>query len=148
MKVEEGIEVDAPVETTFATFSDFEHGAELLADVELIQMVSGGPTGVGTRWRETRRSFRRSQTEEMWVTEFEPPHHFVVEADSRGTHYRSRYGFKPLSPQVTHVTLEFEAEPVSAAAKCAAPIAFLFKRSSAKAFRKDLEQLKDQASSR
>ncbi|MBI5879673.1 MAG: SRPBCC family protein [Chloroflexi bacterium] len=142
MQISERIEIDAPRERVFEVFCDIPHAAEMLDGIEQIEVLGDERFDIGFRWRETRTMFGKQATEEMWVTMFERPASFEVEAASHGTHYLSVYRFEPLGDQRTAVTLNFTGRPVALASKLISPLAILFKRSSAKAFRADLEQLK------
>lgn len=142
MKISDRIEIDAPRERVFEVFCDIPHATEMLDAIEEIEVLGDEGFDVGFRWRETRTMFGKKATEEMWVTKFERPVTFEVEAESHGTHYLSVYRFEPLGDRRTAVSLEFTGRPVAPAAKLMSPLAILFKRSSAKAFRADLDQLK------
>lgn len=104
--------VNAPVERVEALLTDIEHAAEHIRGIKRVEMLTEGPFGVGTRWRETRVMFGKEATEEMEVTEYVPQKYYAVEAESHGTRYRSVFKFEP-SNGGTNVTLEFGATPIS-----------------------------------
>lgn len=60
--------IQAPPERAFAAFADFPHAARSVSGIERIEMLTDGPVGAGTRFRETRIMFGREATEEMKVT--------------------------------------------------------------------------------
>jgi uncharacterized membrane protein len=145
MVIEESIEIAAPRARVFEVFTDIPNAAEMLDGINSIEVLSDeGDFGEGFRWRETRTMFRKEATEEMWVTKFDAPASYTVEAESHGTHYRSVYAFEPADDnnESTWVDLTFEGRPVSTAAKLMSPFAVFFKSATSKAFRKDLAQLK------
>ncbi|MGH2577387.1 MAG: SRPBCC family protein [Actinomycetota bacterium] len=78
--------------------------------MERVEMLSEGPFGVGTRWRETRRMLGKEATEEMYVTASEAPTRYVAEADSRGVHYVSEFVLTPEGDDATAVRLVFGSE--------------------------------------
>ncbi len=117
--------VKADPDTTFRVFADIPNTATMIAGIDSIEMLSEGPVGIGTRWRETRIMMGKVATEEMWVTGFDPPRSYVVEAESHGTHYHSRYDFEPAEGG-TRVTLRFEGRPQSIAAKLMTIVGYLF----------------------
>lgn len=102
--------VDAPVERVWSVATDLSRATDVLSAVTRIELLTDGPFGVGTRWRETRRMFGKEATEEMWVTACDPAHGYTVEADSSGAHYVSTFTFTPVA-EVTDVTLSFDARP-------------------------------------
>lgn len=102
--------VAAPVERVWEVFTDLGRAAERMSGVESIQVVTPGPFKVGTTWRETRRLHGKSSTEQLTVTECDPPTRYVAEAESKGTHYRSEFTFTPDGPGRTEVRAVFGAQ--------------------------------------
>ena len=117
--------VKADPETTFRVFADIPNCASTIAGIETVEMLSDGSVGIGTRWRETRIMMGKQATEEMWITGFDPPRSYMVEAESHGTHYHSRYDFEPVEGG-TRVTLRFEGRPLSLTAKLLTIVGYLF----------------------
>ncbi len=117
--------VKADPVTTFRVFADIPNAGSMIAGIESLEMLSAGPVGVGTRWRETRIMMGKAASEEMEVTGFDPPLSYVVEAESHGTHYHSRYDFAPVAGG-TQVTLRFEGRPLTLTAKLLTVFGFLF----------------------
>lgn len=117
--------VEADPEITFRVFADIPNATSMIAGIENIEMLTDGPVGIGTRWRETRMMFGKAATEEMTVTAFDPPRSYTAAAENRGTHYHSRYDFEPAEGG-TLVTLRFEAQPRSLAAKLLSVVGILF----------------------
>ena len=57
--------VETPVDRVFEVFSDIPRSHEMVDQIVRIEMLTDGPVGVGTRWRETRMMFKREATEEL-----------------------------------------------------------------------------------
>jgi len=133
--------IDAPPETVFFHCSDIPHAADRVSSIERIEMLSAGPVGAGTRWKETRRMFGKEATEEMGVTEFDPPRSYTVESDSCGTHYKSVLRFVP-EGSGTRVEMEFTGRPQTVMAKLSSPLAGLMSGTIKKALQRDLDELK------
>ena len=139
--------VDAPLQETFDVYTDLEHAAERVPGITKVDILSEGPFGNGTRWRETRVIMKKESTEEMWVTGCEPPHSYTVEANSCGTLYQTLFTFEP-EGKGTKVTWSFGSTPQTFAAKLAAPIfGLMFKGMMKKCMVEDLEALRDFAQS-
>lgn len=116
MRMEVSRQIAAPPEHVFALASDFAHAADHVQAIERVELLTPPPVGVGTRFRETRKVFGRSATEELAVTEFEPPRRYVVGCDSHGCRYRSEFLFTPRGGG-TEVRLTFEAQPLNLIAR-------------------------------
>ena len=82
--------VNAPADKVWAVISDIPGSAATLSGVNAIQMLSDGPYGEGTRWKETRTMMGRSETVEMWVSQADPPRSTTVKALQGGADYTSR----------------------------------------------------------
>ena len=65
--------------------------------------------------------FKKEATEEMWVTGFNPPRSYTVEASSHGMLYETLYEFEPEGDGTT-VRWTFKGTPQTFGAKLTAPI--------------------------
>jgi carbon monoxide dehydrogenase subunit G len=101
--------VNARPEKVWAVISDIPGSAATLSGVESIQMVSEGPYGEGTRWKETRSMMGRRETVEMWVSQTDPPRSTTVKALQGGADYTSRFTLAERDGG-TDLTLTFGAE--------------------------------------
>ncbi|MFN8125888.1 MAG: SRPBCC family protein [Candidatus Nanopelagicales bacterium] len=129
----------ATPEAVWAILTDLDRFADA-ADIEAIERLDDG-TGfdVGTRWRETRRMFGRSATEDMGVTAIEPGRSYRVEAESRGTHYRSVVSVAPHDGG-SRLTMSFQASGQNLVSKVmGATLGRLFTPMVKQALGKDLE---------
>ena len=133
--------IKAPIEQVFARASDFAALAETIAGIERVEMLTDGPVGQGTRFRETRMMFGRESTEEMEVVEFEPPRRYALGCENHGCRYHSELRFEEREAG-TEVTMTFEAEPLTFFAKIMAFLTRPLLKSMMKACAKDLEDLK------
>ena len=134
-------DIAAPVERVFETLSDIPNADETISGITKIEMLSDGPVGVGTRWRETRVMFGKQATEEMEITEFNPNKNYVVEAESMGCHYRTDIRFQE-SELGTKVEMEFGAKPITFFAKLMTPVSWMMRGTMAKCLNKDLDDCK------
>lgn len=135
--------VSAPLESVFEVFTDLEKAEERIPAITKLEMLSEGPFGNGTRWRETRVFMKKEATEEMWVTGFQPPQSYTVEAQSHGTLYETLFQFEP-EGDGTKVSWTFKATPQTFGAKLTAPLfGLFFKGMMRKCMLGDLEALRD-----
>ncbi|MFF8608741.1 SRPBCC family protein [Streptomyces sp. NPDC015346] len=95
------------------TMTDLKGMERILSGVDRVEVLTEGVFGVGTRWRETRKMFGKEATEEMTVTESEPPDRYVTVADSHGMHYVSEIALRPDGTGATTVRMTFSARPAA-----------------------------------
>jgi uncharacterized membrane protein len=134
--------VAAPVERVWALATDLEGAPRVVRGIESVEVLTPGPFGVGTRWRETRRMFGRSATEEMTVTAVEPHRSYSVEASGPGVRYVSTFAFAPAAGGGTDVTATFGGRPTTTVARVLAAVtAALGRRAIAKALEQDLQDI-------
>ncbi len=135
--------VSAPIDRVFKVYTEIEKAAERIPDITAIEMLSKGPFGEGTRWRETRVMWKKEATEEMWVAGFNPPNSYTVEAESHGMKYSTLMSFTP-EGDGTKVTWDFNGTALTKGAKIMAPIFnVLMKGTMKKCMVSDLEALRD-----
>jgi carbon monoxide dehydrogenase subunit G len=138
-------QVNAPPEKVFALMSDFPNGAKTVPAITRVEMLTSGPVGVGTKFKETRKMFGKEATETMEVTKFDPPRSFSLGAESCGQIYNSTISVMP-DGAGSKLSLSFEAKPVSFVAKIIGPLMFvMFKGTMTKCFEGDLEAVKAKA---
>jgi hypothetical protein len=140
--------VAAPPEKVFAVASDFRNAAGRLRGITKMELLTDGPVGVGTRFRETRVMFGREATETMTVTAFDPPRGYALGAESCGCRYHIEFRFTPKDGG-TDLEMRFEGRPLTLVAKV---LGFLMgpmiSKNCAKESEKDLDDLKAAAEGR
>ncbi len=109
-------QVAAPREQVFAVAIDFANAASFIQAIDKIEMLTEGPVGVGTRFRETRVVFGRPATEEMTLTGFDPPRSYTLGAESHGAHYETVFTFTEKGCG-TEIEMRFGVTPLSFMAK-------------------------------
>jgi len=100
----------------FAACTDFGGAAGWISAITRMEVLTPGPVGKGTRFRETRRMFGKEATETMEVIEFTPNTSYVLGAESCGARYRSTFTFTPLGAG-TEVEFRFAATPLTLMAR-------------------------------
>ena len=108
--------------------------------IERVEVLTPGPMGVGTRFRETRRMMGREATEEMTVTAFDPPRGYTLGAQSHGCRYRTELRFEP-SGSGTRMVFDFQAEPLTFGAKAMMLLMKPMMKKAAQMCAKDLEAI-------
>jgi len=133
--------VDAPLDKVFAEATDLTKWAERMSGIRRVELLTDGPVGVGTRFRETRVMFGHEATEEMEITGFDAPHSYTVEAESHGCRYRTDMSFKQ-NGNGTDLEMSFQAEPQTFLAKTMATMMKGMISKVGEACSKDLDELK------
>ena len=137
------VDVSAPLERTFEVYTDLPRVAERIPGVVTLEVLSDGPFGVGTRWRETRIMLKKEATEEMWVTACDAPHSYTVASESHGMKYSTLFSFV-VDQNGTKVTWDFTGSPQTLGTKVLSPLFnLLMKGAMIKLMRRDLEALRD-----
>ena len=108
--------VAAPPARVFEVATDFARAPEFVEGIRAVELLTDGPVGVGTRIRETRVFFKKEATEEMEVIEFDPPHSYLLRAESHGCRYLTRIRFEA-SGGGTDIVFSFDATPLTTFAK-------------------------------
>jgi carbon monoxide dehydrogenase subunit G len=103
--------IHASPEKVWSVISDIPASPATLSGVDSVQMLSDGPYGEGTRWKETRTMMGRSETVEMWVAQADPPRSTTVKALQGGADYTSRFSLAERDGG-TDLTLTFGADVV------------------------------------
>lgn len=89
--------IDAPAPQVWRVFTDLRARVGWLSTVDAVDVISDGPFGTGTTWRETRTiSDGTRVTEEFRVDHAAPPGRFTVTSPGIGANYRMTYTFTPV----------------------------------------------------
>jgi len=140
--------VEAPVEVVFDVATDLTHAAEHIRGIEKIELLTPGPVGVGTRWRETRRMMGREATETLEIKRFNVPNNYTVGCESCGCYFETTFGFIGRA-NGTDVTLDVRSQTLTLFAKIMSPIGNLMMgKTMRKLLNDDLEDVKRVAEAR
>ncbi|GAA2530335.1 SRPBCC family protein [Winogradskya humida] len=139
--------IEAPVVTVWRVFTDLPRRREWLSTVTRVDMLTQGPFGRGTVWRETRTMADGGEvTEEFRVRECAIPERFVVASPGLGADYRMTYMFTPVIEGRhrggTMVTVVQDGSPTAPAGRLLALVfGGLAARTVEGALRRDLDDL-------
>jgi carbon monoxide dehydrogenase subunit G len=133
--------IAAPVETVFTAATDFAHAAEHIRGIEMIELLTSGPVGVGTRWRETRKMLGSESTETLEVVGFERWKSYTIGCESCGAYFETTFRFDR-DGDGTLVTLDARTEARSLVAKLMSPIGnLMFGKMMRKCMSEDLDDI-------
>ncbi len=116
MKVDLERHFQAPIKTVFERLTNFADAPRVVRGIKNLEVLTPGPVGLGTRFRETRVMFGREAVEELEVTRWEPPNLYEVSTNSHGAAYQSTFTLNETRGG-TEVRLDFVATPQTLAAK-------------------------------
>jgi hypothetical protein len=139
--------VEAPVAAVFRVFTDLPGRRARLSTVVAVELLTKGPFGAGTVWRETRTMADGTEiTEEFRVDECVVPERFVVASPGIGAEYRMTYTFVPVLQGrhrgATMVTVVQDGTPTAPAGRFLALVfGGLAARTVEGALRRDLDDL-------
>lgn len=136
--------VNAPPELVFDLATNLPQAAQYITAIDSIELLTDGPVGVGTRWRETRTMFGRQATEEIVVTAFNRPHGYTAGGKSCGADFAFTFEFTPEGGG-TLLTQRVEWAPKSLLAKLTWPMGKMMLGTMRKAMQQDLCDLKRRA---
>jgi len=135
--------INAPVDEVWSIMTNLEGFPDAISGIEHVERLDeGSGFDVGTKWRETRTLFGRTATEDMWVTELDPGHSYVVEANSHGAEYRTTQSVEPDGDGGSVLLMSFSGNPTGTMAKVmSATIGRLFVNATRRAFEQDLADI-------
>lgn len=141
--IESTVRVHAPPHRVFEAITDLKNAPSRVSAIKRLELLTDGPMGVGTRFRETRVMFGREASETMEVTRFDPGRSYDLFASSCGCEYRSTVRVDAAPGGASDLTMTFDARPVTFSAKVMSFLmnAFL-RRAVCKAVEKDLSDIK------
>ena len=133
---------NASLETVWEVMADLENAADRIQAIVKLEVLTDGPVGLGTRFRETRIMFKKEATEEMEITAWDPPNSYTTEADGCGCHYICVITCEG-DGDGTNVTMSMSVVPLTTFGKImGALMGWMMKGACVKAFAKDLDDLK------
>jgi hypothetical protein len=114
--------------------SDFARAPERIKAITKVEMLTPGPVGVGTRFRE----WRDRQAMDMEVTAWSPPRSYSLRGYAMGTEFMSEIRCVPDGGAGTRLEMEIRMRPRTVGAKLFSPVLALTSRVMMKAFARDL----------
>lgn len=130
--------IAAPADQVFDVVAHLEKFSEVNPNITAIEFLSESKTGVGTRFRETRRMGKREATTTLEVTEYMPPRMVRIVSDEGGTIWDTVFTVDDQSEGST-LTMRMDIKPYRFVARLMTPIA---KRMVAKAIDHDMDAIK------
>ncbi len=134
-------QIEAPVEKTFAMFTDLDHATEHVDAIKEIEMLTPGGFSLGTRWRETRDVLGRLDSAEMEVTAFEKNRTYTITHHKAGTRVDTVFTFEP-SASGTKVSIEFGLDSQGLPPGLLTPVSWAIAGKVREVLGHDLEDLK------
>lgn len=132
--------IDAPVDAVFETVSDISNYTKAVPEIVRVEFVTEQKTGVGTRFRETRRMGKREATTELEVTEYVRNERVRMVSDAGGTIWDTVFTVMPEEDGPgTRLDLVMEARPYRLMSRLLVP---LMKGAVAKAVAGDMDAIK------
>lgn len=133
--------IEASAEEVFDASTAVHTWADVVPAIQSVEVLTDGPVGLGTRFRETRTMFGREATEEMEILEFERPNRYVFGAESHGCRYRTTFTLTP-DGTGTQIEMVFAGTPLTFTAKVMTVVMRPFMGKMADMCAKDLEAIK------
>lgn len=136
--------IDSPPAEVFELATNFSDGASWRSEVTAMEVLTSGPVGKGTRIRETRKVGGHESSEEMTVTEFDPPRACVLQGGGHGAPVTRAMMFEA-DRDGTIVSMDIEIRPTSFVAKLMSPMMRVAAGRMRKSIAHDLGDLKSAA---
>jgi carbon monoxide dehydrogenase subunit G len=133
--------IQAPRQAVWQVLTDLQSAPGRISGIKALEILTTGPVGKGTRFRETRVMFGKEAVEVMEITRFEAPTTYTVEADSCGAHFASTYSLREAAGTTT-MRLEIRTQATTLFAKLMSPLGFLMAGSMKKLIAKDNADIK------
>ena len=102
--------IAAPPETVFRAVSDIEGLPDHDPNIVGVEVLTERRSGLGTRFRETRRMKNQEMVTELEVTEFEENRRIRMVADSHGTVWDTLFSVRTVDG-ATELSIEMDARP-------------------------------------
>ena len=123
----------ASPDRVWAMASDFANAAGRIKAITKIEMVTPGPVGSGTRFRE----WRGRQMVDMEIAAWSPPRSYSLRGYAMGTEFTSEIRCVPDGPG-TRLEMEVHVRPQTFGAKLLSPLISLMSKLMVKSCAKDL----------
>jgi len=125
----------------FQSLADIPNAPRTFSSVVKIEMLTPGPIGVGSRWKETRIVDGTKGTKTVEMTQFEPHKRFVTEAVKMGLRMRMTCVVEPSADDAATVTLTMQTTPHNLLGKLLMPMVAGFADAMRAMLEKDLEEV-------
>jgi hypothetical protein len=120
----------------WAMASDFANASGRIKAITKVEMLTSGPVGVGTRFRE----WRGRQNVDMEIAAWSPPRSYALRGYAMGTEFMSEIRCVPDSPG-TRLEMEIHVRPQTFGAKLLSPLVALMTKVMVKSCTKDLADI-------
>jgi uncharacterized protein YndB with AHSA1/START domain len=140
-------DIAAPPERVFAVASDLRGAPGRIRAITKMEVLTDGPIRIGTRFRETRKMFRREATEEMEVVAMDPPRALAFGCESNGFRYRMEMRFAPKGAG-TEMQMRFQAEALTFLGRVVGALMKPFAKKMMSGCSKDLDDIAAHAEAR
>jgi len=104
-------------------------------------MITDGPVGFGTKWRETRRMYNQRSVDEWEMTAFESSDFFSAYSGSHGYDVNRMMRVEP-EREFSRLALEMTTRPRAFIGKLGTPVEWFMSGMMKSIVRKDLESTK------
>ena len=126
----------APPDRMWAVASDFAHAAGRIKAITKVEIVTPGPVGAGTRFKE----WRGRQMVDMEVAAWSPPRSYSLRGYAIGIEFTSEIRCVPDGPG-TRLEMEVHVRPQNFGAKLLSPLIALTSKVMVKSCAKDLGEI-------
>jgi hypothetical protein len=123
----------APADRMWSVTSDFAHAADHIKAITKVEMLTPGPVGVGTRFRE----WRGRHAVDMEIAAWSPPRGYSLRGYAMGTEFTSEIRCVP-DGSGTRLEMEIQVRPQTLGAKFLTPLLALMSKMMVKSCAKDL----------
>jgi carbon monoxide dehydrogenase subunit G len=137
-------QVAGPLEQVFRHFTDIDQAAKRVSGIRGIEMMTPGPFGPGTKWREIREVLGRLDSAEMQVTSFDRNRAYTITHHKGGARIDTVFSFEP-SGDGTKVTIEFTLEGPGMPPWLLSPLGWAISGKVRDVLTQDLSDLKESA---
>lgn len=144
MTVTVSTQVAAPLEQVFRHFTDIEHAAQRVSGIRGIEMITAGPVGPGTRWREIREVIGHLDSAEMEVTAFDRNRAYTITHYKGGARLDTVFSFEKAGDG-TRATIEFTLDSQGTPPGLLSPLGWAISGKVREVLSQDLSDLKDSA---
>lgn len=105
-------EFKGSIEKTWSTLIDLDQYPSRAKSYEAIEWLTSKKSGVGAKWKQTRRVYGKSHTQTIEVVEWREPTSFAMTATEAGATYLTRYSLgESKGGETTEVSASFEIQP-------------------------------------